>query len=139
MEGFSLPDTGFRLQVHLQRRRKFGRFAPAPKNHPASPRKSLNMAPPVNRTISVQSRTPYINTSTRQHINTPLHQPLQYQIDHPQQKHHNRDLINPVHHLNVDVGRTCGILSPEEISSNLSQRKELFPASLLLVVRVHSC
>ncbi len=55
-------------------------------------------------------------------------QVLQDKIDYSQQEDHNRYLVDPVHHFNVDVRRARRILLAEKVSANLAKGKELLPS-----------
>jgi len=56
---------------------------------------------------------------------------FQDQIQDPQQKDDNRDLVDAVHHPDVDVRRTGRIFPAEEISAYFTKGKKLFPSAFL--------
>jgi hypothetical protein len=60
-----------------------------------------------------------------------LKKTFQDQVKHSEEKDHDRYLINTMHHFDVDISRTIGVLFPEEVSSNFAQAEELLPPSLL--------
>jgi hypothetical protein len=47
-------------------------------------------------------------------------QPFDDKENNRQQEYDNGDLVDPVHHLDIDIGRPIRILPPKEISANFS-------------------
>jgi hypothetical protein len=54
---------------------------------------------------------------------------LENQEQHSEEKNHDRDLVDPVHHAQIDVRRTIRILLSKEISSHLAKTEEFFPSA----------
>jgi hypothetical protein len=59
---------------------------------------------------------------------------LSDQIYYSEQKNDNGNLINTMHHLDVNVGRTIRIFLPEKIATHLSHRKKFSERKLLILL-----
>ena len=50
-----------------------------------------------------------------------LQESLQDQVDHPQQEDNDRDLVDAVHHFEVDIGGAGRVLLAEEVTADLAE------------------
>jgi hypothetical protein len=64
---------------------------------------------------------------------------LEYKVKDPEQEDDNRDLVDTVHHSDINVGRPGRIFLSEKIATHLTERKKLFPASFLFLVICVMC
>lgn len=68
-----------------------------------------------------------------------LQQSFQDKVDHPDEKYDNGDLVNPVHHFDVDIGWSCRVFLAEEISAHFPQGEELLPTFFFFRVSSLMC
>ena len=67
-----------------------------------------------------------------------IKKPLQDQEEYAKEEDDYRNLINPMHHPDIDVSGSGGVFFPEEIATDLSQREEISDLLLVFsVVRFH--
>jgi hypothetical protein len=63
-----------------------------------------------------------------------LEKPFQDDVEHTQQKNNDGDLVDTVHHPDVNVNWSVWVFSAEEISPNFAQRKKFFQSAFLLLL-----
>lgn len=60
----------------------------------------------------------------------PSQESFQDQIEHSQQEDDNGDLVDAVHHPDIDVQRTGRIFFAKEVAADLAEGKKLLPPPL---------